>query len=906
MHIFLSVWLLLLSLASSEAFAGGRLTNSVNALGESTAYIYDAAGRRTNVVQWPGWRVPYAGGYANLATAVVTPPNTGLVITRTGYDAGGNLLFTQDNLGRILHYDYDPANRRIATYLPATTAGNPETVVRTFFDSLGRKLWEQDAAGILTAFGYDGSGRLSAITNDWKFVYPTNEVPVVTRYRMDELGQSIQQTDALGRKTTYEYDALGRRVFRSLPGGAIDSDPTTQAAPVAIGALTERVSYSTAASTTLAGGGLVGVNVSVQSVRSFNGLTRTLKNDLLDRLAQQDLPTVGTWAARSQYFVYDVAGRRTQGFEVMGTTTNRVERQAYDQLGRLRVRQTPEGTLNYDFDLAGRISLLTARTNFTLAGTSPTWESISNTMTLGSVDQVQLSYDYDAVGRLTGATDLVLGTVSYGFDGVGSLSTLTYPNGVNATWTYNTRNQLTNLVWAKSGVDQATFGYALLANGQRSIAQEMLRLDASDIKNWTHQWVYDSRLRLKQQLVSGLKNGGQTANNEAVNYTFDLVGNRLTRNANLGLAATSQAYDNQDRINSEVRGGTAVTTVYDNDGNPSQAVAPAAQTANPFTYTYDAWDRLSTAVATGQSQVTSEYDLDGRRIRKAVTGGVDTRYLIDDRNPTGYAQVVAEFSVSGSWSLTKTYAYGLDLLRQRERKAGWIQTWYGVDGLGSTRILWDAAGISIGRYAYEAGGRELYSDGTSAPRNVYRFTGEQWDGELGMYYLRARQMDPDRGRFLNMDTFEGNSADPGSLHKYLYASANPVNRIDPSGHSDFSIGSFAARFAIQGSNGAVVSGGIDYAVHRSFNRAAKAGGFGFVIGGTLGTAFHGAKALLAIRGAAAAADVTVTAASTQLLTSTTDAALLGVIDSIGQVQMAKRLGVTLRDKSWSDFQIRSW
>ena len=40
-----------------------------------------------------------------------------------------------------------------------------------------------------------------------------------------------------------------------------------------------------------------------------------------------------------------------------------------------------------------------------------------------------------------------------------------------------------------------------------------------------------------------------------------------------------------------------------------------------------------------------------------------------------------------------------------------------------------------------------------------------------------------------MDTFQGVESDPITLHKYLYASADPVNNIDPSGN--FSLVSFA-------------------------------------------------------------------------------------------------------------------
>ncbi len=47
----------------------------------------------------------------------------------------------------------------------------------------------------------------------------------------------------------------------------------------------------------------------------------------------------------------------------------------------------------------------------------------------------------------------------------------------------------------------------------------------------------------------------------------------------------------------------------------------------------------------------------------------------------------------------------------------------------------------------------------------------------------ARYLNPNTGRFQTMDTYEGNQSAPLSLHKYVYAHTDPVNRIDPSGKS---------------------------------------------------------------------------------------------------------------------------
>lgn len=60
-------------------------------------------------------------------------------------------------------------------------------------------------------------------------------------------------------------------------------------------------------------------------------------------------------------------------------------------------------------------------------------------------------------------------------------------------------------------------------------------------------------------------------------------------------------------------------------------------------------------------------------------------------------------------------------------------------------------------------------------------SGEQYDSDLGLYYLRARYYNPATGRFMSRDPYDGITILPISLHKYLYASGDPANRIDPRG-----------------------------------------------------------------------------------------------------------------------------
>ncbi len=54
--------------------------------------------------------------------------------------------------------------------------------------------------------------------------------------------------------------------------------------------------------------------------------------------------------------------------------------------------------------------------------------------------------------------------------------------------------------------------------------------------------------------------------------------------------------------------------------------------------------------------------------------------------------------------------------------------------------------------------------------------------------LHIRYYEPGTGRFNRLDPFSGNTQKPLSLHKYLYAEANSVMRVDPSGQFAITLG----------------------------------------------------------------------------------------------------------------------
>jgi RHS repeat-associated protein len=273
----------------------------------------------------------------------------------------------------------------------------------------------------------------------------------------------------------------------------------------------------------------------------------------------------------------------------------------------------------------------------------------------------------------------------------------------------------------------------------------------AELSGRTVNYGYDDLYRLTSETISGA-----ASQNGNISYTYDSVGNRTQRNSTLPASPATGLlnYDANDRTS---------TDTYDANGNLLSSGAGAN--------VYDFENRL---VAAGGVKLV--YDGDGNRVKETVAG-TTTNYLVADQNLTGYAQVLDELQ---SGVVSRTYSYGLSLISQRLTANGQGLSFYGFDGHGSVRFLTSSTGAVTDTYDYDAFGNLITQTGTTP--NNYLFAGEQFDPALGIYYNRARYYDQRIGRFWTTDAWEGDPQSPLSLHKYLYASANPINFLDPTGH----------------------------------------------------------------------------------------------------------------------------
>jgi RHS repeat-associated protein len=721
------------SVAYTRDFRGNALT-MIDESGRTTTYEYDKAGQLTKT----------------------TFPD-GTVTSRT-YDALGRLIALTDERGGTTSYEYEAGcacDKRVTKI--TDPLGRSTT---TAFDAAGRRTSVTDAAGRVTSYeynargqvtkttypdgtftldGYDTLGRRTSRTDQMgsvtQFGYDaenqltsvTDSLSNVTQYAYDGNGNLVSVTDGNGHKTTYGYDLVNRKTTRTLPLG-----------------MAERFVYN-----------LFG---DVTSHVDFRGKTTATAYDARGRLLTKvPDPSLGEPTVT---FTYNPTGTRASMVDTSGTTTY-----AYDDRDRLLSKATQAGTLTYTHDPVGNLA----------------------TIRSSNANGTSVDYAWDAANQLVSVTDnRVGGVTTLAYTATGRPNTLTQPNGVNAAYVYDARDQATSLSWSQ-GTNPAAF-----ASWSYSFNERGQRLTSLDATGRQAAYAYDAAARLISETITGAGVG-----NGALSYTLDSTGNRLTRTSTLSaLGAQSFTYDANDQ---------STTDGYDTNGNTTSSDGHA--------YKYDFENRL---VSKDNGAVTVVYDGDGNRVAKTV-GGVTTKYLIDDLNPTGFLQVLEE--ISGG-SVQVAYTYGTNVLSQT-RGSGAATSYYGYDAHGNVTFLTDSTGAVTDEYNYDAWGNVVSKTGATVNSRLY--TGEELDPDLGLVNLRARQYRPGTGRFLSLDPLDlstntepadmkfgsaiasikdpymgntmnliaadrsrwgGRVLDPLNWNRYVYANAKPVDLVDPSGRDE--------------------------------------------------------------------------------------------------------------------------
>ncbi|MBL6983510.1 MAG: RHS repeat-associated core domain-containing protein [Anaerolineales bacterium] len=214
---------------------------------------------------------------------------------------------------------------------------------------------------------------------------------------------------------------------------------------------------------------------------------------------------------------------------------------------------------------------------------------------------------------------------------------------------------------------------------------------------------------------------------------------------------------------------------------PAPSVANLQQTNTVIiNYTYDALSRLTTADYDSGDYFHYTYDAVGNRLTQDTLAGTNT-YTYDIANRLTSVDGVP-YTLDLNMGLTQVlndgtnaYLYGVGRISQHNLAPDTNSPEYFLgDALGSVRQLVDPAGVVTLSQSYAPYGDTLNSVGVSS--SVYQFTGEAKDSYINhLTYLRARYLDSSTGRFTQRD--------PSGLEAnlYLYAKANPITRLDPTG-----------------------------------------------------------------------------------------------------------------------------
>ncbi len=756
------------------------------------------------------------------------PDGTGTLAaprTDSTYDLVGNLVTTQDHLGRITTYAYDRLDRqiRITSPDPDGTGALLAPVTQFSYDAVGNKIALIDPRGNQTAWTYDIWNRQKSER------LPSPSVSVnspatgpITSWTYDVNDNVLTQTDPQGGVTTSTYDSLDRLLTTTMPDpdgdGSLIAPQTinTYNAQGLLATTAERLAATSLLTTTYA---YDQWDRKTQATDTRGAITRWTYD------TQSNLTSVVDPGNGATTYAYDRRDRLISETNSLGF----VESYETDKVGnRTKVTDRNGKVINYQYDNLDRV--LTeqwfdpAASTVALQNVRVISSSYNNAGKLSAVTDPHstTNYSYDSLDRITGVsrtgTGLTASNFTYAYDVSGNLTTTTQTVGsdvITTSQVYDGLNRPTELSQTGTAVRSLKAIYAYSSTGEVTSVQRYQStainspatslvattnyvLDALDRPtSISHRFgtttlagyglTYDAASRITQ--INSTLDG-------TANYTLDAAGQLTAANRTVG---ASEAFT-YDAAGNRTGGGNVIGTnnqllrdgtyAYTYDGNGNRITRTSLVGGNPTgpqtRYTYDFRNRLTavrdfTSAGVMTAATTYTYDTDNNRLTRSVdvdgNGSVDQnqRFIVD------HDHVTAVTNAAGT--IQNRYLHGpvVDEVLADIGSAGNV-IWALADHQNTVRDLasFNGSVTSIANHRTFSSYGQMLSQSNAATDFLFGFTGRELDPQTGLNYYRDRWYDPLTGEFTSEDPigFAG-----GDTNLSRYVGNSPVDYTDPTGNS---------------------------------------------------------------------------------------------------------------------------
>jgi RHS repeat-associated protein len=721
----------------------GDLATVLDPNGGRTDYYYDAAADLTEIIDPDGKYTLFTYDSQYRVASVIRVTNTKAVTgptTTFTYNAD-NTVVTDPN-GHKTTYKYDPDDRQ-GKVTKVTDANGNETSKSYTSDANVEMYASAGSPTTPRTFTYDSTNN---VLTDVKA--PTGAATHLD-YGTDQPFEPSKLTNPQGKTTNYSYDGNGNL-------SKVVSDPSSP------GQVTLSMDHNGMGTGGCSNSGDTGPKGTVRCVKDGDGnetyyhydvkgnLTSvnpatplqpiTLTYDALSRVA-----TIKDGAARSRSYTYDKLDRVTKVTYGDGTSVS----YAYDVDGNRTSRTSGLGTTTYGYDQLNRL------TSTTLPGPKTLtygYDAASNLTAFVDASGTT-TYTYTSVNEVATATEPDGAQTIFGYDKDYNRTSVTYPNHVAISNSYDSSDRLTDISDKGPGgntLRSLSYSYKNPAGGDSD-----LRWSVTDnVSNAKTTYDYDALERLTS---------ASTAGGDSYSYAYDLAGNITSRTQN---GSTTTYTPNSAN---ELKSTGSTTYSYDGAGNLTGA-------SDGSSFAYNAASQTSSMTPAGGSPSSFGYGDAGQADRTSAGG---TSFV------NAALGVTSESSSAGTTYYTRD---GKGYLLGERTQAGTY--YYLQDGLGSIIALTDSAGNVAASYSYDPYGRTASSSGSVT--NPWRYAGQYLDTSTGMYHMGERYYDPRLGRWTQQDRIS-HPADLQQANRYVYAGDDPVNAIDPMGTDVFDdVGDFVS------------------------------------------------------------------------------------------------------------------